>query len=150
MGEERISPEQFMKSLYRTESFAPFMSFLPYACKKNYPASIILARIIYWNDKLKIVLNGEKVLAKSASDLAQETGVDEQTVGRSCRHLRDLGIVDYTVKKFNKHPVMHLKLNTHVLFQLYKEKVELETDGVLEIPAYLLQKPEPKLKVRKM
>lgn len=89
---------------------------------------LFLSQIAYWclpkkgKSKLRINRNGKAWLAKTAKEMQIETGMTEHQYRKGVAKLKELGLIETKVFKFNGRPATHIWLNADRLAQL----VELE------------------------
>lgn len=157
MGEGKITPLQFLEEMHKpkVDTYVVLLScYLP-ICEYDANTAIVLARIVYWRRcGFRIHINGEPVLAKSAKEMCEETGLkNRHVVERAYNHLKELGIISTVQKRFNKLPTLHITLHLEVLFQRYQHVInehQLQKGlPLVEIPSHLLEKPKRIKVVRK-
>lgn len=97
-------------------------------CQGNYTTAIVLSRILYWwrpaengDSKFSARLpEGKSALAKSAYELAIETGMSEASAKRALKNLAELGLITIAaVKRFNGHQTRHILLNEQLFVELF-------------------------------
>ena len=85
---------------------------------------LLLSQIIYWNlpdkqgqTKLRVEIDNELWLAKGREDWYDECRISKKQFDRSIKILQNKNIVETKLKKFNGHPMKHIKLNVDILVQ---------------------------------
>lgn len=95
---------------------------------------LLLSQIAYWslprkgNIKLRINRGGKYWLAKSAIQMQLETGLTEHQYRKGMARLKDLGLIETKVYKFQGEPTTHIWLDAERLAKL----VELESFKALQ------------------
>lgn len=115
-----------IKEEYKNFNFSIMLPEFVKMCKGNGNDAIILSRIFYWfrpnssggNKFHSIMPDGREAFAKSASQMALETGLDESTVKRSYQRLKELGFIKTFGKlDFGKNIRWKGHQTTHMLIQ---------------------------------
>lgn len=73
-------------------------------------AGILLSQILYWWPRATIQREGQTWIAKASKEWWEECRVTEDQARRSLKALRDRGLVETKVWKFNGTPVTHVRL----------------------------------------
>lgn len=113
-----------LKEEYKNFNFQIMTAEFVKMCEGNGSYAIVLARIFYWfrpnqfggNKFHSMMPNGIEAFAKSASEMAKETGLDESTVKRAYRRLKELGLIrTYGKSDFGKNVRWKGHQTTHIL-----------------------------------
>jgi hypothetical protein len=72
--------------------------------------AILLSQILFWQDKLKVCKDGHYWLAKTYKDWEDETGINEHTARKSISRMRDLGLIETKVMKFDGMATVHVRI----------------------------------------
>lgn len=137
---EVISPEEYLSRMQTANCYVRVFPELVAICDKDYAASIILARIFFWSDKMRLERNGTRILAKTATDFEYETGVDRQTAGRACRYLKKIGLIDYYLESYRGRRSMFITMNYPLIFKKYQDELAKTGDGKeVKVPEYLME-----------
>jgi len=86
-------------------------------------AGVFLSQLIYWflpdkkgQTKLRVKRDGKYWLVKSRSDWWGECRVSVRQVDRAIKTLKEMGIIETMVGKFNSNPTTHIWLPLSQLF----------------------------------
>ncbi|MFZ0663897.1 MAG: hypothetical protein WAM66_14495 [Acidobacteriaceae bacterium] len=78
----------------------------------------LLSQIIYWHrpdkhgkSKLRVLINGQFYVAKTSPEWMDECCLSEAQVKRALRVLKQKGLIEIKLKKFNGTPQNHVRLN---------------------------------------
>ena len=92
---------------------------------------VLLSQLVYWfsNDdngksKLRVRKNGRYWLAKSKSEWYEETRLSRKQIERAEKILKQMGIIEVKVFKFNGNPTNHYWFN-------WEKFIEIEEDSLL-------------------
>lgn len=110
-------------------------------------AGILLSQIIYWllpskhekiGTKLRISKDGKKWLAKRREDWWEEIRLSPKQYDRAIKILKELGIIDVNVFKFDGNPTTHIYVNKDTfLYKLQntnkKEEKPISPKGNIDI-----------------
>lgn len=77
--------------------------------------AVLLAQLIYWMDKGH---RKDGLIYKTYKEIFQETGIKDKTCNRYYKEFREMGFFDWQVKKANKNPTIHYKLDMDKLCEL--------------------------------
>jgi len=124
-------------------------------------AGILLSQIVYWhlpdkdgNDKLKVVKDGEKWLAKGREEWWEECRITPKQFDRACTLLESLGLIATDLKRFNGSPVKHVRICWEaflrdLIMQAMKVKGAKEAEGKMDMPQSVKSKcPKRQERVR--
>lgn len=86
-------------------------------CGGDIASAVFLGQILYWfapskngGSKLKVCKDGQMWLAKSVKEWAEELGTSPDKVRRCMQVLKDKGIIETGLYKFDGAPTTHLRL----------------------------------------
>ena len=92
--------------------------------------ALLLSQLLYWfrptngGPRARITINGQLWIAKSARELAEETGTSEGQVKRGLGCLRGLKLIDVVIRQFRFSPTMHLRPRLDVLEAMLAKRRE--------------------------
>lgn len=94
-------------------------------------AGLILSQIIYWHlpsngggSKLRVKKEGKIWLAKNRTDWWEEVRITPKQFDRASKILKEKGIIDTKLFKFNGIPTVHIWLNEKKFLELWRLKLD--------------------------
>jgi hypothetical protein len=99
-------------------------------------AGIVLSQIVYWfrpdrsgKSKLTIEISGKLWLAKKREDWWEECRIMPKRADRALALLKEKGIIETCVAKFNSIPMTHIHINLKTLAEKLMPVLKIENGG---------------------
>lgn len=104
-------------------------------CGGRIDDALVLSQLLYWRNRM----DGEW-LAKSADDWRAEIGISRHCLNGAVGRLRELGVVETTLRKFDGAPTLHYRLDEERLAELVLDACNQRHDEPCAAPE---PDPEP-------
>lgn len=88
---------------------------------EDYPAAALLNQMIYWSDRTK---RKDGYFYKSYQEWNEELYLSEYQVRRATNKLKNLGLVETSLKKANGAPTLHYKVDTKEVSECILKKLK--------------------------
>ena len=101
-------------------------------------AGLMLSQIVFWHipnkdgaNKLRVSKDGHMWIAKGHSEWYQECRITEWQSPRALKILKEKGIIDTGLYKFNGVPTVHIRIVEDVFVALWAEKMGVSPKSIL-------------------